>query len=248
VGIGVVLLRRAWLIPSAVGIWACWIFAVAWIGGGGATWGHWAFYMLTASVLGTVVVVLRRRSIDVASHALRQAVRAATEDPATSLANRRGLAMLSRELVELGRRRHEIVHCTFLDVDGLKQVNDEQGHDAGDRVILAVAHALRATCRSSDVVARWGGDEFVVVGLGPIDRSLDLDVRVSAYLAEHHADDPTISGLSISTGRAEIAPWEDGDTESLLWKADHDMYQRRALRPEKRRRVFLPETDGSSER
>jgi diguanylate cyclase len=194
-----------------------------------------------------VVVLLRRRSIDVANTALRQAMRAATEDTATKLANRRGLEMRSRELVALARRRGEIVHCTFLDVDGLKAINDERGHDAGDRVILAVAQAIRATCRSSDVVARWGGDEFVVVGFGPSATSHHLEERVADYFAECHGDDEVLAGLQISVGRAELAPWEEGDIESLLWKADHDMYQRRALRPRTGRTVFLPDGVGPFE-
>ena len=241
--VGVVLLRRAWFVPAIVGIWTAWLVAIAYLGGGVEVWGQWAFYLVAATVLGSVVVALRRRSIDVASTALREALRAATEDPATNLANRRGLAMLSHELVELGRRRHEIVHCTFLDVDGLKQINDDHGHDAGDRVILAVAEAIRCVCRSSDVVARWGGDEFVVVGVGPIARSLGLEDRVSAYLLEHHLEDSLLTDLHISAGRAEIAPWEEGDTESLLWKADHDMYQRRARRSDRAGRGFHPEWD-----
>ena len=241
VGTGVVLLRRSWLVPTAIAIWACWAFAVGYLGGGLVVWGHWAFYLAAASVLGTVVVVLRRRSIDVANAALHQAMRAATEDTATRLANRRGLEIRSRELVALARRGGEIVHCTFLDIDGLKTINDERGHDAGDRVILAVAQAIRATCRSSDVVARWGGDEFVVVGLGPGATSHHLEDRVKEYVAECHPDDEILCGLSISVGRAELAPWEEGDIESLLWKADHDMYQRRALRPRTSRTVFLPD-------
>jgi diguanylate cyclase (GGDEF)-like protein len=247
VGIGVVLLRRAWLVPTAIGIWACWAFSVGYLGGSPAVWGHWAFYVLTASGLGIVVVMLRRRSIDVANAALRQAMRAATEDTATKLSNRRGLEMRSRELVALARRRGEIVHCTFLDVDGLKAINDERGHDAGDRVILAVAQAIRATCRSSDVVARWGGDEFVVVGLGPREESHHLEERVAEYFAECHPDDTVLAGLHISVGRAELAPWEDGDTETLLWKADHDMYERRALRPRSGRAVFLSDGVGPFE-
>jgi diguanylate cyclase (GGDEF)-like protein len=247
VGVGIALLRRAWFVPTVCGIWVCWVTAILMVGGGWTTWGTWVFYMVVATVLGISVMALRRRSIDVASAALRQAMRAATEDTATRLANRRGLEMRSRELVALARRRGEIVHCTFLDVDGLKAINDERGHDAGDRVIVAVAQAIRATCRSSDVVARWGGDEFVVVGLGPSATSHRLEERVGEYFAECHADDEVLAGLRISVGRAELAPWEEGDIESLLWKADHDMYQRRAQRPRSGRTVFLPDGVGPFE-
>jgi diguanylate cyclase (GGDEF)-like protein len=247
IGIGVVLLRRAWLVPTSIGIWAAWAFSVGFIGGGLEVWAHWGFYLLTASALGMVVVMLRRRSIDVASAALRQTMRVATEDAATKLSNRRGLELRSRELVAIAKRRGEIVHCTFLDVDGLKAINDERGHDAGDRVILAVAQAIQATCRSSDVVARWGGDEFVVVGLGPGEGSHHIEERVAEYFAECHPADGLLAGLHISVGRAELAPWEDGDTETLLWKADHDMYERRALRPRAGRSVFLPDGAGPVE-
>jgi diguanylate cyclase (GGDEF)-like protein len=230
VGIGVVLLRRAWLVPSAIGIWACWAFVVGYLGGSSVVWGHWTFYMLTASGLGAVVVLLRRRSIDVANSALRQAMRAATEDTATTLSNRRGLEMRSRELVAIARRRGEIVHCTFLDVDGLKAINDERGHDAGDRVILAVAQALSANSRATDVIARWGGDEFVLVGMGAGIPPAELERRLRAWLIEHFPSDATLTSLQVSVGHALLEPWDEGDVERLLWVADRDMYVRRAIR------------------
>ena len=110
-----------------------------------------------------------------------------------------------------------------------------------DRVILAVARAIEESCRVSDVVARWGGDEFVVVGLGPSEPVDELERRVRTFLAAHYGSDPTLSALTISVGRAELAPWEDGDPEQLLWRADHDMYQRRGGRADSGRRVFLPD-------
>ncbi len=241
VALGAALLRWSWFVPCAAGVWLAWLAAAAHLGGDALTWWHWAFSMAGATVLGAIVLLLRRRSIDLAESALRDAVRAATEDPATGLANRRGLELLSAELVALGRRNGEIVHCTFLDVDGLKTINDEQGHDTGDRVILAVARAIRSTCRAGDVVARWGGDEFVVVGMGPSEAPHELESRVAEHLAEHHPGDPTLTCLSISVGRAELAPWDEGDTETLLWRADHDMYQRRAEQPTGNRRAFLPD-------
>ncbi len=242
VALGAALLHRSWFAVCAVAIWSTWLLAVSHVGGDARTWWHWAFSLLGASFLGLVVLLMRRRSIDVAARALDEAVRAATADPATGLANRRGLALLSDELVALSRRRGEIVHCTFLDVDGLKTINDEHGHDAGDRVILAVAQAIRDTCRSGDIVARWGGDEFVVVGVGPSEAPHELEARIAAHLAQHHPEDATLARLSISVGRAELPPWDDGDTESLLWAADHDMYLRRSERSAGNRPAFLPYT------
>jgi diguanylate cyclase (GGDEF)-like protein len=241
VALGAALLHRSWFAPCVAVVWLTWLVAVARIGGDVRTWWHWAFSLVAATVLGGVVLMMRRRSIEVAVSALREAVHAATADPATGLANRRGLALLSDELIELSRRRGEIVHCTFLDVDGLKTINDEHGHDAGDRVILAVAQAIRGTCRSGDVVARWGGDEFVVVGVGPSEAAGELEARVVAHLGTHHPADETLTNLSISVGRAELAPWDEGDTESLLWRADHDMYLRRSEQATGKRRAFLPE-------
>jgi len=93
----------------------------------------------------------------------------------------------------------------------------------------------------SDVVARWGGDEFVVVGLGPSEPAHALERRVRTFLDTHYPSDPTLALLTISVGRSELAPWEDRDPEQLLWRADHDMYLRRAGHPERGRRVFLPD-------
>ncbi|MBI1378619.1 MAG: diguanylate cyclase [Frankiales bacterium] len=230
VGAGVGLLRLRWFLGALALVWAAWLACVGQLGGSFARWDHWVFFMLTATALASVVLFVRRRSIDTATAAIRRASQAATEDAATGLCNRRGLAMLSHEVVALARRTGDAVWCAFVDVDGLKVVNDRHGHDAGDRVIMAVAQALRATSRATDVIARWGGDEFVVVGLGVGTEPDELERRLHVWLGDTFPSDRIVTSVRVSVGRALLEPWDLGDVERLLWVADRDMYLRRAAR------------------
>ena len=229
VAIGAVMLQRGWFFSSVVVVWLGWTTAVLTVGGGPRAWTEWMFFLAVATVLGYVIHLLRRRSLDLAAGALERALRAATEDSLTTLLNRRGLAMLGTEVVAVSKRSSDAVHCSFLDVDGLKRVNDRLGHDAGDHVIVEVARAIRATSRETDVVARWGGDEFVIVGLGPGVPPRDLEQRILNYVTRENTGDPALESLRISVGRSMLEPWDAGDLESLLWAADRDMYQRRAM-------------------
>jgi diguanylate cyclase (GGDEF)-like protein len=230
VGTGVGLLRGRWFAGALVAVWVTWLACVVLVGGTLAAWAFWAFFMVTSSALAVVVLMLRRRSVDTATAAIRRASQAATEDPATGLVNRRGLALLSREVLAIARRNGDAVYCSFLDVDGLKAVNDRYGHDAGDRVILAVSQALSANSRATDVIARWGGDEFVLVGMGAGIPPAELERRLRAWLIEHFPSDATLTSLQVSVGHALLEPWDEGDVERLLWVADRDMYVRRAIR------------------
>jgi len=228
VGAGTALLSHQWFFGMVAAIWLSWGLGAVLVGGTARDWGQWMLFMLTATVLGIVINMVRRSSIDVAAEAVRAAERAATEDPVTGLHNRRGLALLGREVVGVARRSSDAVHCSFLDVDGLKAVNDGLGHDAGDRVIEAVAKAIKETSRSTDVLARWGGDEFVVIGLGSGLPPRDLERRIHNHLARQQSDDPALAMLRISVGRSLLEPWDEGGLERLVWAADRDMYVRRA--------------------
>ncbi|HSP03921.1 MAG TPA: diguanylate cyclase [Acidimicrobiales bacterium] len=105
-----------------------------------------------------------RASIAEAEARRAELVELATHDSLTGLLNR-GAAMqaLARDLARAERDGSSLL-ALFLDLDGLKQLNDTHGHDAGDAAIRAAADALRASTRDGDVVARLGGDEFLVVG------------------------------------------------------------------------------------
>ncbi len=85
--------------------------------------------------------------------------RASTDDLTGLLRRGAGLALLERE-IDRSRRTETRLVVAFVDVDGLKRVNDELGHAAGDRLLSDVAAVLRSRLRSYDLVMRWGGDEF----------------------------------------------------------------------------------------
>ena len=110
----------------------------------------------------------------------------------------------------------------FVDVDGMKDVNDTHGHHAGDFLLVDVAHLLRDSCREMDVVARYGGDEFVVLmpatgaaGAAAVER------KVEAAIAPRNAAATAPPYLSASTG-THSATAEGVDT--LLQEADRRMY------------------------
>ena len=107
----------------------------------------------------------------------------------------------------------------FIDVDGLKAVNDSLGHDAGDRLLVAVVNVVAAHLRSYDVISRIGGDEFVCFcqGLSITDTAARLAL-VNAELA--------LLGRSVSVGLTEL---QTHDTSaSLIARADHALYRHRA--------------------
>jgi diguanylate cyclase (GGDEF)-like protein len=191
---------------------------------------HWAVGVAIAVVLGTAINLARRRGLDQLDAALSAAQAAAVHDDLTGLLNRRGLMLLGPALVASGRRAGNAVYASFVDVDGLKRVNDQGGHAAGDAVLMAVADALSGVVRAGDVVARFGGDEFCVLGQGPGAAPVDLERRVGERLI----DEPPVSldlwAAKVSVGGAMLAPWDEGNLETLLGAADREMYRRRALR------------------
>ncbi len=120
----------------------------------------------------------------------------------------------------------------FCDLDRFKPVNDEHGHHVGDEVLRQVANRLAATVRAGDVVARTGGDEFVVLAHGATDlQAADLVLRIEAALREPFTVDGAVIGLGISIGVARA----DGPlSDSVLASADRAMLVDKARRHRRR--------------
>ena len=148
-------------------------------------------------------------------------------DELTGLANRRALTSHLTGLLDRvahGPAAGAVV--LYLDLDDFKVVNDTHGHATGDQLLRAIAERLRSCVRASDLVARFGGDEFVVVLEGPLDA---VDATVLPAI-ERALDQPfdlgelTIMARS-SLGLASVAAGQRADTEMLLSRADATMYQ-----------------------
>lgn len=132
-----------------------------------------------------------------------------------------GLLALQRE-IERSRRTREPLALAFVDVDGLKAINDRGGHAAGDRVLVSVARALTESLRAYDLVIRYGGDEFLCVFAGASAHEVAHRVQgVHAALAEGSV--PT----TVSVGSAGLR--SDDTLETLVERADDDLYRRRRL-------------------
>jgi two-component system, cell cycle response regulator len=152
-------------------------------------------------------------------------------DELTGLYNRRGFFTLGEQTLLLMRRRGRELAVVFVDLDGLKRVNDTYGHERGDELIRGAAALLRATFRDSDIVARIGGDEFAVVAHETDGRSTAMIMgRLKAALAKHNAPLPVEHRLSMSVGAVHRTAVEGAELSELLAEADSEMYA------EKRRR------------
>jgi diguanylate cyclase (GGDEF)-like protein len=163
----------------------------------------------------------------------------ANTDPLTGLYNLRYLQRQMAQLLDVHKRYGQPFAALLMDVDGLKRINDAHGHQAGDRVLMQLAMALRRSIRSVDTPARLGGDEFCV--LAP-----QQDLKGASILAERLAaavreevvtpDEPPM-GISIGV---VACPDHGEDAETLIDVADRAMYRAKAAGDE----VALGETNG----
>jgi diguanylate cyclase (GGDEF)-like protein len=148
----------------------------------------------------------------------------AHSDALTGLLNRRGIAdELDAALERASPER--LLALYVLDLDGFKPVNDEHGHDVGDALLRAVAQRLRASVRAADSVARFGGDEFVVMAEGLPDevQAGDLGAKLLASFGTPFSVAGTTCSVRATIGYA-IAPIDGSDATELLKAADAAMY------------------------
>jgi diguanylate cyclase (GGDEF)-like protein len=157
----------------------------------------------------------------------------ATVDDLTGLANRRGFFALGEHQLLVAARTRTAVALLFVDVDGLKSVNDELGHSTGDLLLKEAADVLRETIRTSDLAGRIGGDEFCVLLMGDPDLDPDRAVeRMRTTTAAHNARPGRDFRLSLSIGLSSLPPGRTVTLEELIDAADEGMYEdKRGKRP-----------------
>lgn len=149
----------------------------------------------------------------------------AYKDPLTSLSNRAFMMKSLSEAIRMARLHSETVALFFLDLDKFKKINDTLGHKAGDELLCEVANRLTKVSRAEDLIARWGGDEFVVVIKGDINNEIISNkarnileiMRMPVEISQKQFNIPTSIGISLSVnGKVE--------TDNLIQEADIAMY------------------------
>jgi len=173
-------------------------------------------YVAVMSITGIAfaTAVDERRRAEAQLHEL------ATTDPLTGLVNYRRLLDVLRQEMARSRRTGRPFAVLLVDMDGLKKINDRHGHLAGSRALCRVADVLRRSTRETDVVSRFGGDEFAIV----LPESGDAGGHaVLARVTEKLGGEPASPALSVSGGHA-VFP-RDGDSATLLLRAaDQRLY------------------------
>jgi diguanylate cyclase (GGDEF)-like protein/PAS domain S-box-containing protein len=153
-------------------------------------------------------------------------------DELTGLYNRRGFLAFAGQQLAVARRTGRTGALLFVDLDGLKRVNDGAGHAAGDRLLARAAEVLRATFRTTDVVARLGGDEFIsYVGECTPEGLVRLRERLDeAVAASNAAQAPGAPALAMSVGVTWCTQAPGVPLEALVAEADAAMYAQKRLR------------------
>jgi len=152
-------------------------------------------------------------------------------DELTGLYNRRGFFAMVEQVLKKAKREKRGVFLVYADLDNLKAVNDLLGHHEGDQVLVQTAAVLRATFRESDIIARIGGDEFVVIPMDSGEDNADIiKARFQKNLRRHNEKINFPFTLSISLGMAYYDPDTPCSVDELLRQAERLMYDDKCLR------------------
>jgi diguanylate cyclase (GGDEF)-like protein len=185
-------------------------------------------------VKGEVVAKLLFRAMRYASerHQMQSELRSLSlTDELTGLYNRRGFTTLASQHLKLARRNEQIFFIVFADLDSLKKVNDAFGHAEGDTVLMATANVLRRTFGESDILARYGGDEFLVLATDAVTDSQDqIYARLKKNIEDINNGNLLRCQLSLSLGIIHCEPAQEETIEQLIAAADKALYKDKQLR------------------
>ena len=155
----------------------------------------------------------------------------ALTDELTGLLNRRGFLALAEQQRKVANRSKKGMSLLYLDLDGMKTINDELGHDAGDQALIDTAAILKDNLRESDIIARIGGDEFVVLFSEPLGEEVEdiLVDHIEDILKKFNTKNTRDYELLLSMGVAHYDPENQYSLDDLLKQADEQMYEDKRL-------------------
>jgi diguanylate cyclase (GGDEF)-like protein/PAS domain S-box-containing protein len=149
-------------------------------------------------------------------------------DQLTGVYNRRGLLTLVDQLFKLSKRQKQGIFLLYADIDNLKEINDTFGHKEGDTVLVETANIFKKIYRESDIIARIGGDEFVVIPVGTAGDNIEIIIsRLQKSLEIYNSGKNRGYKLSLSTGIVFYDPEHPCSINELLVQADKLMYEQK---------------------
>lgn len=150
----------------------------------------------------------------------------ATTDHLTGLLNRRGFQIASKKILKQNKSNNLESILIFLDINGMKAINDRYGHSAGDWSLKMAAEVLKTNFGPSDALARWGGDEFLVLTASSNDTTIyEIIGKCNYQLKQMSNEEVSPFGLSFSIGMATLQDGHENDLQYLLDQADKMMYR-----------------------
>ncbi|HEX8596427.1 MAG TPA: sensor domain-containing diguanylate cyclase [Pseudomonas sp.] len=195
--------------------------------------------LLICLIVTLVVVLLLHQLINRFKYKIETQ---ATLDSLTGLPNRRGFDLLASRTLKDSQRETKALTAMLLDLDHFKQLNDTHGHLAGDKVLAGFAEDLKSCLRQSDIICRWGGEEFIILLKGSDTKSARRIAEKIRLLAEQHTY--VFSGtplqVTVSVGLAELQ--NDDTLQTLIARADNALY---AAKQHGRNRVCTEEMAGA---
>lgn len=222
IGIGGQIARI--LIPSSIAI----TYLLILLGLSVVTQGHLSLSLTAALAAASIVIILFFATLLVARrvNGLESRLRASSlTDELTGLHNFRGLTLMGEQMLREARRGRRFISLIFIDVDGLKAINDSLGHETGSKLLIDMASLLRDNFRDVDLVGRLGGDEFAVIVKG---NANDLEIMLGRFetaVEETNQRGENPYRISCSLGMVTTGPNDDMTLIDMLAHADAKMYE-----------------------
>lgn len=151
-------------------------------------------------------------------------------DELTGLHNRRGFFLLAEQQLKIAQRMKLLCWVIFIDLDGLKQINDTLGHDIGDALIVDAGRLLKQSFRKSDIVARLGGDEFIVFISSYFKDADSIQTHLQTNIASFNQHQNRSYQISMSMGIQRYSPEINMSLEQLVARSDELMYAQKRLK------------------
>jgi len=185
------------------------------------------FYKGKKSILMSILDITYRKKLEEELKLL------SITDALTGLYNRRGFMTLAEHTFSIANRLNKKIFVMFIDLDHMKEINDKLGHQMGDQALIDLANILRETFRQNDLIARVGGDEFVVLGIIGEENHKEIIIkRLLEKVEEFNSKGLRPYKISLSVGTAIYDPTEPISLEDLIQKADELMYEEKRRKKE----------------